>query len=147
METKAITDQVLVGGQPNGDELQELASQGVAAVINLREANEDDDPTSSRDEALRVQQLGMTYVNSPVGLAQLDSFHLNTFRAKLNLLPKPVYVHCSNGQRATALALASLGITEQWTSEEALSRADEIGCDCHGPLRNFVAEQIAERNS
>src|SRR3954467_15707618 len=61
---RRIDDSLLTAGQPNEEQLGDVADQGCKVVINL--ALHDDPRYSLRDEAGTVRALGMDYIHIPV---------------------------------------------------------------------------------
>ncbi|MEW4527120.1 sulfur transferase domain-containing protein [Maioricimonas sp. JC845] len=143
MERIEVREGLVVGSQPEDDDLNKLSDEGFAAVVNLRAPAEDGDTTSARDEGIRARTLGMTYVNLPVPMNDLSTQQVNNFRAKLDLLPRPVFVHCGSGKRAAALALIDEAIDKGWSAAETLSRARRLGIACDDPpLRALVQAAV-----
>lgn len=146
MNATKLSDEVLIGPQPSSEELAELSKQGVAAVVNLRTPHEDDDPTSAREEGLQVQKLGMMYMNVPVEPAAISDHNVDDFLGKVSLLPKPIFVHCENGQRAAALALIERGVRQGWSGDETLAQAETLDLPCdHPEIQEFVKQQVESK--
>ncbi|QDU38190.1 Beta-lactamase hydrolase-like protein [Maioricimonas rarisocia] len=147
MERIEVRKDLVVGSQPENDDLDELSDEGFATIMNLRAPAEDGDTTSARDEGVKARTLGMMYVNMPVPMNDLSTQQVNDFRAKLNLLPKPVFVHCSSGKRAGTLALINEAIDQGWSAEDTLSRGRQLGVGCdEPPLRELVQSAVAEKD-
>ncbi|MFG0333896.1 MAG: beta-lactamase hydrolase domain-containing protein [Maioricimonas sp. JB049] len=143
MERIEVREDLVIGSQPEDDDLDELSQDGFASIVNLRAPSEDGDATSARDEGVKARTLGMTYVNMPVPMNDLNTQQVKNFRAKLNLLPKPVFVHCSSGKRAGALALIDEAIDQGWSAEDTLNRARTLGVGCdEPPLRELVQSAV-----
>ncbi len=110
-----VTDFYYRGGQPRGDEYNQLASIGIKTIIDLR-----DDP---KDYARALtEQAGMKYVNLPLddkGYPPPDaaSRFLSLVNDKENW---PVYVHCAGGRHRTGAMTAVFRMTIQgWDAGRA----------------------------
>lgn len=73
-------------------------------MLNVRRAEE----ANLEQEAELSEARGLKYATSPV-VASADGIDAKSVRAaaeKLHSLPKPVFVHCAGGGRASAVVLA-----------------------------------------
>nr|ACU26400.1 hypothetical protein [uncultured bacterium HF186_25m_30B18]ACU26437.1 hypothetical protein [uncultured bacterium HF186_75m_14K15] len=93
-----ISPTLVIGGQPTKAALEELATQGLKHVINLRTPSELD-----FDEEKVVKELKMSYQMIPVpGAKGLTESAIDDLHAALN--PEvPTLVHCASGNRVGAL--------------------------------------------
>lgn len=92
---------VLTGGQPGRAELEQAREAGYRTVVNLRPSGEFHD----FDEREVVRDLGMEYVNIPVGSAEgLTPDKVQSLQRVLaDSTARPVLVHCASGNRVGAL--------------------------------------------
>ena len=110
-----VTDFYYRGGQPRGDEYNQLAGIGIKTIIDLR-----DDP---KDYAKGLtEQAGMKYVNLP--LNDKDYPPPDTASKFLSLVNDrenwPVYVHCAGGRHRTGAMTAVFRMTVQgWDAGRA----------------------------
>jgi protein tyrosine/serine phosphatase len=110
-----VTDFYYRGGQPRGDEYNQLAAIGVKTIIDLR-----DDP---KDYAKALaEQAGMKYVNLP--LSDKDYPPPDAASKFLTLVNDrenwPVYVHCAGGRHRTGAMTAVFRMTVQgWDAGRA----------------------------
>lgn len=103
-----ISDKIIVGKIPPSErDLESLASEGFAAVVNLRRAGEPNQPLSPEEEGEAAARQGMRYVHIPVDGANIDSATIQRFKDEVSQLPGPVFVHCASGRRAQAVASAA----------------------------------------
>ncbi len=98
---RALDDALLTSGQPNEDQLEDAARQGVKVVINL--ALHDDPRYSLRDEAGSVRELGMEAF-----FAAMDAHK-----------GEKTLVHCAANYRVTAFIGLYRVIREGWSPEKA----------------------------
>ena len=125
-----------VTAQPIDPDGLNVASQlGVQSVICLRDATEAANPpylAFDPEEDMTLLGLGINFVNIPFPHSpQLTQEQFNTraqaVLAVLNELPQPLLIHCSSGDRASALwaihLLANCGLTKQ----DAISYAEMSG--------------------
>jgi protein tyrosine/serine phosphatase len=110
-----VTDFYYRGGQPRGDEYNQLASIGIKTIIDLRD--------DAKDNARALtEQAGMKYVNLPLddkGYPPPDtaSKFLSLVNDKENW---PVYVHCAGGRHRTGAMTAVFRMTVQgWDAGRA----------------------------
>ena len=131
---KAIFKQVSVGEQPRQSDLEELKSEGVKTVVNLRLTGEDT-PLDPAEERAIVEKLGIQYHHLPISLDKLDAAQVKELREILGKSQGPVFVHCGMGQRACALSLAASG-TE---TDSIFEQARELGFPIQDErLRTFL---------
>jgi tyrosine-protein phosphatase SIW14 len=110
-----VTDFYYRGGQPRGEEYNQLAAIGIKTIIDLR-----DDP---KDYAKALtEQAGMKYVNLP--LNDKDYPPPDSASKFLSLVNDrenwPVYVHCAGGRHRTGAMTAVFRMTVQgWDAGRA----------------------------
>jgi uncharacterized protein (TIGR01244 family) len=113
IETIRVSDRLSVGGQPNESDLDQLAERGFRAVVNLRIDNEANQPISPEAERAYAESAGLTYRRLPITPAGLRPHQVEAFRKIVDGLPGPVYVHCSAGQRASAISVLAEGVSDK----------------------------------
>ena len=118
-----VNSSVISGGQPTAADLARLKSKGIGTVINLRRDDED----LGFDEAAEAEVLGLSYVNLPVGMDNLDLQTAIHLRAILNQTSAPVYLHCGSGNRVGALYAIGAHLIDGKPLEEALDVGREAG--------------------
>jgi uncharacterized protein (TIGR01244 family) len=111
----AVDDGLFRGGQPSYDGIQQLKSNGVRTVIDLR-----DDRNPS--ERMWVEEAGMAYVNIGTSANRIEPAKIATFLKEVDEAQKPIFVHCYRGRDRTGLEVAVYRIVEQgWSREAALN--------------------------
>jgi uncharacterized protein (TIGR01244 family) len=134
-----IDEWVTIGAQPSIDDLRELTGQGFKSVVNLRQANEEDQLLSPVDEGQEVGNLGLEYLHLPVSSRDLQSMPVDEYRRQLKRLPKPVFVHCRSGHRASLLAVLTIAVEQGLTGREIVQKAEKMGVNLNLPgLRSFL---------
>lgn len=128
-ERVTVTEQVTVASQPGEAELRRLRGEGYRTVINLRHAGEDRMPLSPDQEGEVVSRSGLSYVQVPVSVPEVDGELIERFRQQLAGAPKPALVHCKLGQRAGVLVMIDQARREGLTGEQALQRARSLGME------------------
>lgn len=113
---------IMRGAQPTDEGFEQLASQGVKTVINLR-------PENNAEREL-VERLGMKAVYLP--LPPLDApTHAQTLAfLKTALDPKngKVFFHCYHGVDRTGIMAAALRIARDgWSSDKAIAELRSFG--------------------
>jgi len=123
-ELVQVTHRIATAGQPTLEQLEAVADQGYALVVNLRKYDADD---AVADEAGWVSQLGMYYVNIPVDFTAPDLADLTRFLNAMNLHHgDKCFVHSSRGKRATVFVSLYQIIANQMTAEEGWLHVNSI---------------------
>jgi protein tyrosine phosphatase (PTP) superfamily phosphohydrolase (DUF442 family) len=119
-----ILPNVITGGQPNAQQLRALKDAGGGIVLDIR------DPMESRpvDEPVLVRQLGMDYVNIPVGAGSLDDATLERILAVLREAgDRTVFFHCGSGNRVGGALIPYFMLDMGLAEEEAVDQAMRVG--------------------
>jgi protein tyrosine phosphatase (PTP) superfamily phosphohydrolase (DUF442 family) len=119
-----ILPNVITGGQPNAQQLRALKEAGGGLVLDVR------DPMESRpvDEPTLVRQLGMEYVNIPVGAGSLDDATLDRILAVLRGAgDRTVFFHCGSGNRVGGALIPYFMLDQGMTEEDAVDQAMRVG--------------------
>src|SRR3954468_3241620 len=119
-----ILPNVITGGQPNAQQLRALKEAGGGIVLDVR------DPMESRpvDEPTLVRQLGMEYVNIPVGAGSLDDATLERILGVLREAgERTVFFHCGSGNRVGGALIPYFMLDIGLTEEEAVDQAMRVG--------------------
>ena len=106
---------VTAAGQPDEAGLKVFAESGYAAVIDLRTADED----RGMDEPAVVEDLGMDYVNLPIGRDGITFANARALKDAIASYDQPVLVHCASSNRVGAL-FALQAFSETGDAEQAL---------------------------
>lgn len=120
---------VLIGGQPSETALKAFRDLGVTAVVNLRTPAETDDRERVPfDEAAAVANLGMAYVQIPLGGDDhpYTSAAVERFAAVLDVHDGPVLLHCTVGWRASYMWVAYLIRYQSVPLDAALERGEAV---------------------
>ncbi len=142
-QMKQISAGIYVGPQPKAEEFEQLASQGIRTVINLRVSNEEDESLAPENEAKLVRNQGMEYVHLPVLTDQMRPEQVDDFRQFLAALERPVFVHCAKGTRAGAFAMMHCAVEQGWSGKETLQQAKQAGFECNHPeIQKFVEQYV-----
>lgn len=147
-EPVRVDGEILVGGQPGEEELRYLANEGVRSVINLRHAAEKEGQPAPDREGEVARKLGMRYEHIPVSSEEMDEGKVDRFRAAMDQLERPVYVHCGSGKRAGAFTMMHVGTEQDMDAPEVMDRARREGVDCGGEkLVGFVRRYVEGRTT
>lgn len=135
-----INDQITVGGQPSGEELRTLAEQGFKTIVNLRAADEDNQPLTPAAEAKMAERLGMRYLHLPMARSDMQEHQVHDFRSQLDKLPAPIFVHCASGRRSGAFAMMHVAAEQGMSGAATLQKARQMGFECDNPkfVKNYV---------
>jgi len=114
-----ISDRLACAGQPDEDQLAEIAARGFQVVINLGLA---DGKYALPDEADSVSRLGLSYYHIPVPFDNPQITEWQSFRSIMDQLEaKMVFVHCAANYRATAFTGLYLFAKSELSGEELQS--------------------------
>jgi protein tyrosine phosphatase (PTP) superfamily phosphohydrolase (DUF442 family) len=111
-------------GQPDAAGLEAAKQNGVAVVVNLREADE-----MSWDEAGAVEGLGMSYFSVPV--SRWRPYSAQAFDRIAEIVAanskKQILIHCGNSNRVGSWLATQLVQREGMSVDEALTVARRAG--------------------
>lgn len=139
-----ISESLLVGGQPDSEQLDAMQAEGIRSVINLRGTPEVEElAKEALDEAEYVASLGLPYLHIPISSA--DDLDADAARQLASWLDNeehlPALVHCASGNRVGALfAFKAFHLDGQGVGE-ALRLGREHGMTS---LYEAVAERLSE---
>jgi uncharacterized protein (TIGR01244 family) len=130
---------LLVGGQPSPEQLRAIQRAGYRTVINLRPPDE----RGTAGERAAVERLGMTFVSIPIrgaaGLIEDNARKLGAALDKPDALP--AVVHCSTGQRASAMLGLEAFVVDRVSAAAAIEYAKTLGMKKHEEaLRKRIAQ-------
>jgi protein tyrosine phosphatase (PTP) superfamily phosphohydrolase (DUF442 family) len=119
-----VLPNVLTGGQPTAQQLRALQEAGGSIVLDVR------DPMESRpvDEPALVQQLGMEYVNIPVGAGSLNDATLDRILEVLRRAGnRTVFFHCGSGNRVGGALIPYFMLDQGMEEQDAVDQAMRVG--------------------
>jgi len=130
---------LLIGGQPTPEQLKAIHQAGYRTVITLRPDSERGD----EGEQASVEGMGMKFVSIPVagaaGLTEGNAHKLGNALDEPDALP--AVLHCSTGQRVSALLGLKAFVVDRMSAAAAIDLAKTLG------MKKFEAalrERIAE---
>ncbi|MEK7795618.1 MAG: methyltransferase domain-containing protein [Candidatus Hydrogenedentota bacterium] len=119
-------EHVYFAGQPVSDDLKLLADRGVRTILNLRSPEEMQ--KVDFDEAARAKELGMEYINVPVGAAPPNEEALEQIFKVLNgASQKPVLMHCASSNRVGAMWALFRGKHQGRPADAAIAEGKAAG--------------------
>ncbi len=124
-----------ITAQPTQAGLSVANGLGIQSVVCLRDATEGSNPPYlpfDAEEDMTLTSLGMNFVNIPFPHSATLTQELFDIRAAavvavLGQLPKPSLMHCSSGDRASALWAIHLMVNCGVTKQEAINYAEISG--------------------
>lgn len=128
--------QIITSAQPEEDDFEALAEEGVELVVNLREIDE----AGFFDGAAKGDEVGISYVHIPVDPEEgLTEENVEQLDDALDATDGEALVHCGTAERAGALlALRGFWI-EEMDEDEALELGASAGLDA---LEDTVVEAM-----
>ena len=97
------TDRIVVSGLPDAAELAGHAAEGITLVVDLRTPGE-----GLAQEAVQVAELGMRYVNLPVGSEAASAMIMARVASLVAETQGRVLLHCASGNRAAEVRVRML---------------------------------------
>jgi uncharacterized protein (TIGR01244 family) len=136
-----INDQFCTGGQPRMEHLDQLKTEGVKAIINLRTPGEH----RAEEEQAKAKELGLRYFNIPVVFRDPKPEQVDEF-LKLTDDPanRPAFIHCTAAIRVGAFWMIRRVMRDGWTIEKAEEEARKVGLRESPHLDEFVRKYVAE---
>lgn len=136
---RVTTTGLLIGGQPSLEQLKAIREAGYQMVITLRPETERGD----EGEPAAVESMGMKFLRIPVagapGLTESNARALDAALAQEDVLP--AVVHCSIGQRVSALMGLRAFVVERISPAAAMDLAKSLGLkELEAALRQRIAE-------
>jgi protein tyrosine phosphatase (PTP) superfamily phosphohydrolase (DUF442 family) len=134
-----IDSNFCTGGQPRLEHLDQLKSEGVRAIINLRQPSEH----RADEEAAKANALGLRYFNIPVAFADPKDEQVDEF---LTLTDdpsnRPAFIHCTAAIRVGAFWMIRRVLRDGWTIEDAEKEAEKVGLREAPHLNEFARAYI-----
>ncbi len=138
-----ISPQLVTSGQPNSDQLGNLAAQGFEAVIYLAPPWVSD---AIIDEAQIIGRQGMVNVNIPIKFDNPTEKDFETFAAVLQALGKrKVLVHCQVNMRASSMVFLYRSIILKEDPHTAWDSVTKIWVP-EGPWKKLIQQQLQKHS-
>jgi uncharacterized protein (TIGR01244 family) len=130
---------LLIGGQPSPEQLKAIHQAGYRTIVTLRPDSERGD----EGEQASVERMGMKFVSIPVaGAAGLTEDNARALGKALDVQDAlPAVVHCSTGQRVSALLGLKAFVVDRMSAARAIDLAKSLGMKkFEAALRQRIAE-------
>lgn len=124
-----IPNEFAVIGQPNPEDLDQLAQEGYKTLISNRPDSEKQDQPSAQEIRAAAEELGLKYIHIPVKPGSISRRDIELFDEALKEAPAPVVAHCGSGQRAYLLWAASEALYRGRSVDELIERGTGLGLD------------------
>jgi uncharacterized protein (TIGR01244 family) len=135
-----VTPEFCTGGQPRPEHFAMLKSDGVKAVLNLRQPSEH----RAEEEEAAVKAAGLKYFNIPVNFQQPAPAAVDEFlKLTDDAANRPMFIHCTAAIRVGAFWLIRRVLRDGMTYEAALEEARKIGFRDAPHLEQFAQSYIA----
>nr|WP_255455620.1 sulfur transferase domain-containing protein [Salipiger sp. PrR007] len=126
--------------------MRNVATEGMMTVVNFRKADEIGGMALPEEHRV-AEAVGLNYLHHPVSVEELDEEGVDNFRRSIDDLPQPVFLHCSSGARAGALALMALAAENGWDGVTALQYGGDRGLDLSKEKIADFVQAYADRKS
>src|SRR5215217_870266 len=119
-----INKDFCTGGQPKLEHLEKLKTDGVKAIINLRQPSEH----RAAEEEAKAKELGLKYFNIPVAYGNPNEEQVAEF-LKITDDPenRPAFIHCTAAIRVGAFWMIRRVLRDGWKVEDAEAEAVKVG--------------------
>lgn len=104
MSRRMLNHQLAVGPQIGLEDVEKLAVEGFAGIINNRPDDEAPDQPRSQELEVEAKRRGLKYWYIPVVPGQATAEDGKAFATALRDADGPVFAFCRTGNRSTALA-------------------------------------------
>lgn len=136
MQIKTITEHLSVAEQIQPSQIAELAAAGFKSIICNRPDGEGaDQPVFAEIEA-EAKVAGLAAVYQPVVSGKVSDEDASSFRALMDVLPKPTIAYCRTGTRSATLWSLAEG-ARGLPLPEILSATKAAGFDMNGVARRI----------
>lgn len=139
-----INDFLSIAGQITRADIGELATNGVATIINNRPDNEEWGQLSAADARKEAEQRGLRYHFIPVTSGNIGLAEVTAFRDAVLKSPQPVLAHCRSGTRCYLLWSAARALFDGESPATLVAEAAGKGYDLR-VLGALVEKLKAER--
>ena len=134
---RMLADDLLTGGQPTREQLEQAAAAGYRTVVNMRTPGEE----GAWDDAALAAELGLRYVAMPV--AGAGGLTPENARKLAEIIDdpraRPLMVHCASGNRVGALLALKAHHLDGASPEAALEIGLEAGLTrLEGAVRDLL---------
>lgn len=141
---------ITVGDRVSRTDVNELADEGYATILDLRTRAEGapEGVLDVYEEREVAKEAGLHYENEPVSAQGMNEAVVSKVGGRLLGLPRPILVHCASGKRAGAVTLMNLGAANGMKAEECLALAREMGFDCESEpaIKSLVVEYLEKHS-
>jgi protein tyrosine phosphatase (PTP) superfamily phosphohydrolase (DUF442 family) len=134
-----INKEFCTGGQPKLEHLEMLKTEGVKAIINLRQPSEH----RADEEEAKAKELGLRYFNIPVSISNLKDEQVDEFlRITDDPENRPAFIHCTGAIRVGAFWMIRRVLRDGFTVEAAEEEAKQVGLRENPHLNEFARQYI-----
>lgn len=135
-----VTPEFCTGGQPRMEHFAQLKTDGVKAVLNLRQ------PTEHRadEEKQAVEAAGLKYFNIPVNYQNPSDADVDQFlKLTDDAANRPMFIHCTAAIRVGAFWMIRRVLRDGMTIDAAREEARKVGFREAPHLEEFARAYIA----
>ncbi len=134
-----VNKEFCTGGQPRMEHLEKLKSEGVKAIINLRQPSEH----RAAEEEAKAKELGLRYFNIPVIYGEPKEEQATEFlRITDDPENRPAFIHCTAAIRVGAFWMIRRVLRDGWSIEAAEEEAKKVGLTESPHLNAFARKYI-----
>lgn len=135
MTTAKISETLTVAGQPELQAFSGLASDGFAALVNLRPDGEDAGQPGHAAEKAAAETAGLAYRFVPVTGATVTTADIRAFQQAMREAGGRVFAHCKGGTRALTLHVLGEVLDGRMKRDEVEAFGRSRGFDLSGAVR------------
>ena len=139
-----VTPDFCTGGQPRPEHMTQLKSDGVKAVLNLRQPSEH----RADDERAAAEKAGLKYFNIPVEFGNPRDEQADEFlRLSDDPANRPMFIHCTAAIRVGAFWMIRRVLRDHLSVDAALEEARKVGLAQSPHLEEFARAYIEKHKS
>lgn len=136
-----VTPEFCTGGQPRLEHLAKLKSDGIKAILNLRQPVEH----RAAEEQEMSEKVGLRYFNIPVNYQNPDPAQVGQFlRLTDDPANRPMFIHCTAAIRVGAFWAIRRALRDGFTVDAALEEGRKVGLVNAPHLEEFARAYIAQ---
>ncbi len=138
----AITETIVLAGQPQPADWTPLVERGFRRVINIRS-----DPERGVVEGHNAEAAGLHYQHLPLPAYELEAAHMDTFHTVLaDANGDKTLIHCRTASRTALLWMLHRVMYDGWSQAQAEAELQAAGYDKDSmDTFTFCAEDFYER--
>lgn len=132
---KQISAKLHIAPQLSADDIRQVRTDGIAAIINNRpDGEEAGQPTAARNRSV-AEAAGLAYHHIPVVPGQVSEAQVRAFQSAVAEAPGPVLAHCKTGTRSATLYAIGEVLDGRMSRDDVVQLGRTVGLDLSGAVK------------